>query len=234
MKIEKISDTQIRCTLTGDDLDSMNIKLTDLILKKDKSRALFEDILETALAEFNFKPGEAPMMIEAMPGDDNSVVLTFTVVDGKTTSSLPLSSLLGGNDANTNTTPAFDGLVGSENTTVSAGISSSNSDDKISTKGSNTASNIFSFKTMDEVIDIIPVIKNDFNGKSNLHLDHANKLFILSLFQCDSEYDSYYKVCNTLCEFGVLEICNTLSLAYLNEYCQPIVLNNAVELLGQI
>lgn len=231
MKIEKINDTQIRCTLTGDDLDSMNVKLTDLILKKDKSRALFEDILETALNEFNFKPGDSPMMIEAMPVDDNSVVLTFTIVDGSTNKSLPFNNLLGGLDNTSNFTDSLGQLLGAEieNTNPPSPFNNTKTNDKVC-----DSANIFSFRTIGDTIDAVQIIRDDFLCKSNLHFDSSNNLFILSLFQDNLEHNMYNKICNTLCEFGVLEVCNTLSLAYLNEYCQPISLNNAVELLGQI
>ncbi len=41
MKIEKISDTQIRCTLTKEDLDSHQIRISELAYGTDKAKKLF-------------------------------------------------------------------------------------------------------------------------------------------------------------------------------------------------
>ena len=42
MKIEKINDRQIRCTLTKEDLASREIKLSELAYGSDKAKALFQ------------------------------------------------------------------------------------------------------------------------------------------------------------------------------------------------
>ena len=44
MKIEKMNDHQIRCTLTSEDLATRNIKLSELAYGSEKTRALFRDM----------------------------------------------------------------------------------------------------------------------------------------------------------------------------------------------
>ena len=44
MKIEKISDNQIRCTLTKEDLDSHQIRISELAYGTDKAKKLFRDL----------------------------------------------------------------------------------------------------------------------------------------------------------------------------------------------
>ena len=48
MKIEKINDRQIRCTLTKEDLASREIKLSELAYGSDKAKALFQDMMQQA------------------------------------------------------------------------------------------------------------------------------------------------------------------------------------------
>ena len=43
MKIEKINDSQIRCTLTSADLASREIKLSELAYGTEKAKNLFQD-----------------------------------------------------------------------------------------------------------------------------------------------------------------------------------------------
>ena len=68
MKIEKISDNQIRCTLTKEDLASRQIRLTELVYGNEKTRALFQDMMQQAYYECGFEVTGSPLMIEAICG----------------------------------------------------------------------------------------------------------------------------------------------------------------------
>ena len=47
MKIEKINDNKIRCTLTSADLAERNLKLSELAYGTEKARSLFQDMMPT-------------------------------------------------------------------------------------------------------------------------------------------------------------------------------------------
>lgn len=81
MKIEKITDTQIRCTLTKDDLASRRIKLSELAYGTDKARSLFQDMMQQAHHQFGFELDSSPLMIEAIPMSPDSIVLNITKVE---------------------------------------------------------------------------------------------------------------------------------------------------------
>ncbi|MFQ7552870.1 MAG: adaptor protein MecA [Blautia marasmi] len=66
MKIEKISDNQIRCTLTKEDLDSHQIRISELAYGTDKAK-LFREMMQQAQIEFGFEADNIPLMIEAIP-----------------------------------------------------------------------------------------------------------------------------------------------------------------------
>ena len=46
MKIEKINDNQIRCTLTHADLAARNLKISELAYGTEKAKSLFRDTLK--------------------------------------------------------------------------------------------------------------------------------------------------------------------------------------------
>ena len=81
MKIEKINDNQIRCTLTSDDLASREIKLSELAYGTDKAKNLFRDMMQKAHSEFGFEADNIPLMIEAIPVTPDSIVLIITKVE---------------------------------------------------------------------------------------------------------------------------------------------------------
>ena len=81
MKIERVNDNQIRCTLTEDDLKGRNLKISELAYGSDKARALFRDMLQQASAQLGFEVEDVPLMIEAIPLNGNCIVVLITKVD---------------------------------------------------------------------------------------------------------------------------------------------------------
>ena len=75
MKIEKLSDNQIRCTLTRADLAERQLQLSELAYGTEKARSLFHDMMQQAAQEFGFEAENMPLMIEAIPSSSDSIVL---------------------------------------------------------------------------------------------------------------------------------------------------------------
>lgn len=81
MKIEKVNDHQIRCTLTRDDLAKRDLKITELAYGTDKAKELFQDMMQQANIAFGFDAEDTPLMIEAIPINSECIVLVITKVD---------------------------------------------------------------------------------------------------------------------------------------------------------
>ncbi len=81
MKIEKLNEQQIRCTLTKEDLAVRHIKLSELAYGTEKTRELFRDMMEQASADFGFEVEDIPLMVEAIPMSSEQIVLIITKVE---------------------------------------------------------------------------------------------------------------------------------------------------------
>ena len=81
MKIEKINDNQIRCTLTHADLAARHLKLSELAYGTEKAKSLFRDMMQQASFDFGFDAEDLPLMIEAIPSSADSIVLIITKVE---------------------------------------------------------------------------------------------------------------------------------------------------------
>ncbi len=81
MKIEKVNDNQIRCTLTKDDLADRELKLSELAYGTDKAKSLFRDMMQQASYEFGFEAEDIPLMIEAIPLSADCIILVITKVE---------------------------------------------------------------------------------------------------------------------------------------------------------
>ncbi|MBO7632079.1 MAG: adaptor protein MecA [Lachnospiraceae bacterium] len=81
MKIEKINENQIRCTLNPQDLKERQLKLSEFAYGSGKAKELFHDMMEKASEECDFEVDNAPLMIEAIPTSAESLLLIITKVD---------------------------------------------------------------------------------------------------------------------------------------------------------
>lgn len=81
MKIERISENQIRCTLTKNDLMERHLKISELAYGSDKAKELFRDMMEQANMDFGFEADDIPLMIEAIPTSKDSIILLITKVE---------------------------------------------------------------------------------------------------------------------------------------------------------
>lgn len=81
MKIEKINDNQIRCTLTREDLADRQIKLSEIAYGSEKARSLFREMIQQANYEFGFDASDIPLMVEAIPASMDTIVLVISKVE---------------------------------------------------------------------------------------------------------------------------------------------------------
>lgn len=81
MRIEKISDQQIRCILNKQDLQERELRISELAYGTDKAKALFRDMMQQASYEFGFEAEDIPLMIEAIPMLPDTLILVITKVE---------------------------------------------------------------------------------------------------------------------------------------------------------
>lgn len=81
MKIERLSENSIRCTLNRADLDSRELKISELAYGTEKAKSLFKDMIAQASFECGFEADDIPLMIEAIPVSPDCIVLVITKVE---------------------------------------------------------------------------------------------------------------------------------------------------------
>ena len=81
MKIEKVNERQIRCTLTGDDLANRQLKISELAYGSEKAKNLFRDMMRQAEYECGFEAEDIPLVIEAIPVNADCIILIITKVE---------------------------------------------------------------------------------------------------------------------------------------------------------
>ena len=81
MKIERVNENQIRCTLNQADLASRQLKISELAYGSEKAKELFRDMMQQASYEVGFEADDIPLMIEAIPISSDCIVLIITKVE---------------------------------------------------------------------------------------------------------------------------------------------------------
>ena len=81
MKIEKLNDNQIRCTLNKHDLIDRELKISELAYGSEKAKGLFRDMMNQAFDEFGFEADDIPLIIEAIPVSGDCIILIVTKVE---------------------------------------------------------------------------------------------------------------------------------------------------------
>lgn len=218
MKIEKLNDNQIRCTLTRADLADRQLKLSELVCGSEKAKSLFQDMMKQAASEFGFEAEDTPLMIEAVPASSDSIVLIITKVDDPEELDSKFSkfgaSLTDFENRKRNTLDKLDGAGKNDDTSSKV--------------------RLFSFATLDSVIHACQLLKSIFHGSSTLYKDVSDNVYILALAKSNHSTSEFNKVCNMLSEYGSAEKATSAILAFLEEHCEIIVPTDAIQNLGNL
>lgn len=80
MRIERCSDSELHCFLSKEDLQARNLRLDSLAYGNAETTALIRDLMNWASYKFNFNPDHIPLMIEAVPVAEDSLLIIIKTV----------------------------------------------------------------------------------------------------------------------------------------------------------
>lgn len=251
MKLEKISDNQIRCTLTGEDLATRQIKLSELAYGTDKAKNLFQDMMQQAQYEFGFEADNSPLMVEAIPVAPDSIVLIITKVDDpeeldtRFSKFAPDSSDVSAKDT-VHVSGADDIIDMFHKLTDAQKQAAKKSTQKgaVSSPGESEASEApekpvnlveaFHFQSLDDVILSAHGLNGFFTGQNSLYHNEKSKEYQLVLHQSDYSPETFNKVCNILSEYGAGGSFSLAAEAYLREHGNMIIADQALQKLMEL
>ena len=240
MKIEKLNDNQIRCTLTRADLADREIKLSELVCGTEKAKSLFQDMMKKAHSEFGFEAEDMPLMIEAVPASSDSIVLIITKVDDPEELDAKFSKFGASmHDFENKKRHVLDKLEGADEiidllNKVKDAVESTKQPTEEVKENKTSKVRLFSFSTLDSVLHASQLLKGMYHGANTLYKDVPNDVYVLALTQSDHTPETFHKVCNMLSEYGCLEKATPAVLAFLEEHCDIIVAADAVQQLSMI
>jgi len=249
MKIEKVNDHQIRCTLTKSDLADRELKISELAYGTDKAKGLFRDMMQQAAYEFGFEAEDIPLMIEAIPLSSDCIVLIITKVEDPEELDTRFSK--------------FAPSVHEEEENIIDEVMQSIGEDtdnvldlfkKISKeKGHEDQENVtedkeilpeaitdfylakaYSFTNIDSVVRLSHVLNQNYQGRNSLFKNNKNERLFLVISKSNHSLEEFNKVCNVISEYGLPERYTQAGEAFFEEHTELIIKDNALQVLTQM
>ena len=229
MKIERISDSQIRCTLSNFDLSERNLNLSELAYGTEKARRLFREMVQKAYDEVGFDAEDIPLMVEAIPLSNDSIMLVITKVDDPEEVDTRFSKFAPapeGDFSELRGEIADPGLEGGEVFTA------------LRDAGSETAgrarTRVYQFSCLDKVIEAAGIVGAAEGVSDTLYKNPEDGSFYLVMTDSSGSAEAFSAVCNKLSEYGSRVKETYSSPSYYEEHYELILKERALERLAKI
>ena len=245
MKIEKISDNQIRCTLSREDLANREINLSELAYATDKAKDLFRDMIQQANDKFGFDADNLPLMIEAIPIMPDSIILIITKVEDPEELDTRFSKFSPSTETE-NKTDLLAQMVGAddiidlfkklcEGKAKQAGEKKASARQQAKPEKENLELiRAFEFFSLDDVIQAAGGMGQAFHGANALYRYGGEDSYQLVLHQSGQSPEDFNRICNQLSEYARGDAFSMAGEAYLREHAKCIIPDQALSKLARL
>ena len=244
MKLEKINDNQIRCTLTKDDLADRQIKLSELAYGSEKAKSLFRDMMLQANAEFGFEANDIPLMIEAIPMPNDCIVLIITKVSDPEELDTRFSKFSPSNvdvlDVSTESKKTVSAEGADEVLDIFKrmmeqhikGLEKQQEEKPAKIADEIDLTRLYCFGNLESIIEAAHVLKNYYHGENRLYKNSSRKLYYLVLSKSSHTPEEFNKICNILTEYGSNEPYKKSTESYMAEHYDLVIKKEALQKLA--
>ena len=248
MKLERVNDHQIRCTLTRADLAQRELKISELAYGSDKAKKLFRDMMQKATYELGFEAEDTPLMIEAVPVSADSIILIITKVEDpeeldtrfanfapsvheSSDSSSPIEQLI--QSLSSDAEDVRDLFKKYRQATNNDEAVASDNTIKEASQGFEITK-IFSFEKLSDVISVAKLLSKFYAGENALYKSKKSGKLILVIHKSHHTPEDFNKVCNIISEYGVAEKYTEAYASYLEENGDTIIGEHALLTLAVV
>ena len=253
MKIEKINDNQIRCTLTRADLADRELKISELAYGTEKAKSLFRDMMQQAAVKFGFEAEDIPLMIEAIPLNSDCIVLIITKVEDPEELDTRFSKFApsvhdddslddmiqelneGADDVLDLFRRIHEGRAASQSGTKEAQKPSGAADTEPKEKeGAVQLTRVYSFDSLRHITRLAHVLSGCYDGVNSLYKDAGNGRYLLIVSNSGNTAEDFSRLCSCLSEYGRQERHTPGGEAFWEEHCELILKDHALQAFSRI
>lgn len=254
MRIEKVNENQIRCTLTKQDLADRQINLRELAYGSEKAKGLFHDMIQQANYEFGFEANDIPLMVEAIPLSSESLILVITKVEYPEEMDTRFSKFSESDEEmlmanypgfqNQEELKGADDILGlfnkirEEQEKLRKGIEDSKAEENEQkppvAEVIPDLTKMFEFTHMEDVERLSHVLSGYYDGQNDLYKNERRNRFCLMIHKSGHTPEEFNKVCNMISEYALQRNYTPAVGAYYSEHGRPILRGNALQVLATL
>ncbi len=253
MKIERLSENQIRCTLYKADLADKEMLLTELAYGTDKAKELFREMMQQASNELGFEVDNIPLMIEAIPVSPECLVLIVTKVEDPEELDSRFSKFTkpameeyesdmydeeeDESSDNSSTADSLLEALGSLAENLNAlnnNRMSKKTKNAVKRESEKSIFRIYAFKNLDEVILSAKLVKNIYKSMNALYKNPQDSRFYLYMTKDKNTDGEFTRTCNIIGEYGNKVKATYATPNYMDEHFKVIIEADAIQKLAEI
>lgn len=258
MRIERINENQIRCVLTREDLEIRQMKLSELAYGTDKARDLFQDMIQQANTEFGFEVNDIPLLVEAVPMSQESVMLLITKVDYPEELDTRFAQFT---EADEEYYPDFETYQEPEEVNSASDIldffekvrnhaeelykerevDGSKAETAVSGAGKGILPEIatdmiklFEFRSYEQVDRLSKVLEGYYFGVNDLYKNERNQRYDLLMHKSSHTPAEFNKICNIASEYAKQKNFTPAMGAYLSEHGHILIQEDALQKISSL
>ncbi|MCL2372976.1 MAG: adaptor protein MecA [Defluviitaleaceae bacterium] len=209
MKIEKISENQVRFVLRTQDLEERDMKINEISYASDKTQQLFREIMEIVQDGGEFFAENTPLMFEAMRMGVDSLVVVVTKISGQQQGTEGNISLIP--KAKHEAMFKKGDIISQPEQPMEDGFS------------------VFSFDNMEEMAAAVAGFDDRYDFPSQAH--KLDGRYFLVIQNETLTLAAVREIDGMLCEYGQKHMANAISQQYLLERGEVFIATQAVEKL---
>ncbi len=243
MRLERVNENQIKCTLNPEDFLERQLNLRELTYGSEKATTLFREMLQQAEQELNFFTDDSPLMIEAIPLSSDSALLIITKMEDPEELDTRFAKFAPNQ---------FETLDSSEDDFFSKEelkradeilsmfqkvqeelLHSSMKNKTDLEEPQKDLVRIYSFSPFDAIFPIAYKLNPIYHGENAIYKDTNNNYYLV-LHKSHHTPDEFNRVCNILSEYANnIKVVPGLE-AYYKEHLECIIANNAIDICASL
>lgn len=252
MKIEKMSEKQIKCSINKEDLSVRGLTIAELAYGTTNAKSLFDEILKQAYIELGFQSDDSPLIVEAIPLSSGNLILLVTkdmdpeeldtrfskfspdfissdssLIEGEQNADFPLWD-------NSSNPPTFSPKAEAGFVSFPEMLMEQKSEKNMTGFGSGSGLKAYSFPSLASICEFARNVDGKFKGEASVYKNQKKELYYLILDYKESEKEDFTSIQNLLSEYASPVKGNYATLSFIREHFEQIVKEGALTILAAL
>ena len=242
MRIERIDDKTVKCFVSNEELDELDITYKDFLLRSEKAKEMVEQIVAQAIEEVGYKPPEFALDMQIMMMPDKGMVVTLTERTPEDIQNNPMlreylmemkrmfeEKVKNGEIDPANIQESIAKYMKEHGAGMIAVEKGGTQVKSLPQDKERPHIAIFAFPSLRTICEFAKVLPKNLRMNSSLYVEDG--VYYLYLEKGAAAYKRYSKICVLAMEYATLSGATVSKLTYLQEHAECLIEEKAVQKL---